>query len=165
MNREIVLRPKENLSYYRKTIEIYLPFVLIRCSKYTNSKRLAEVIAVYTFICAYLLYKIMDGANKMIVIIDNMVGVIGEDLGKTGDNQENGHLLFSQLNVLCAAKKLAEMDTKECLDEIQLHKGISQSFDRNQLVRIKTTVMNYLIKNSSQHLADSNAFNNGRNMR
>ncbi len=164
MNREIVLRSKANLSSYRKTIEKYMPFVLIRCSKYTNSKRLAEVIAVYAFICSYLLVEILDGANKMVIIIDNFVGVIGEDLSNGTDSLVNGQLLFEQENIFYAAKKLAEMDIKECLDEIPLHNGISQSIDRNQLIRIKTTVMNYLLKNSSQHFSDSNAFNNGRRM-
>jgi hypothetical protein len=165
MDRDILLAPKADLASYKETIDKYLPFVLIRCAKYTNSKRLAEIIAVYAFICAYLLTEILDGANKIEILLDNMVGVIGEDLGKGTDCPVNGQLLFNQLNIFCAAKKLAELDIKVCLDEILLHKGVILSFDREQFKRITNTVMNYLLKNSSQHLADSNALDNGRRMR
>ena len=34
-------------------VEQMLFYVLIRCAKYTNSRRLAETIAVYVFICIY----------------------------------------------------------------------------------------------------------------
>jgi hypothetical protein len=70
------LTPKAVLSSYEETIEKYLPLVLIRCAKYTNSKRLAEIIAVYAFICTYRLIEQLDGYN-MPVIIDWMVDIVG----------------------------------------------------------------------------------------
>lgn len=149
--RKVLLTRGIKLSTYRNKINKYLPFVLIRCSKYTNSKRLAEIISVYTFISVYILAQILDGVNET-VIIDNMVGIVGEDLGKGADSTVNDQLLFEDENILFAARELAEMDTKDCLDEIRIHKGIILSFDRNQFERITKTVMNYLIKNSSQHL-------------
>jgi len=141
-----------NFSTYRRKIAKYLPFVLIRCSKYTNSYRLAEIIAIYAFICSYLLSQILDGVNET-VIIDNMVGVVGEDLGKGADSTVNGQLLFEDDNILFAARELAEMDTKELLAKIRLRMDYLECFfDREQFQRINDTVMNYLSKNGSQHL-------------
>jgi len=152
MNREIVLRPKASPSSYRKTIGKYLPFVLIKCSKYTNSKQLAEIISVYTFISVYILAHILDGVNET-VIIDNMVGVVGEDLSNGLDSSENGTPLFEDENILFAARELAEMNTKELLAKIRLRMDyLDCFFDREQFQRINDTVMNYLSKNGSQHL-------------
>jgi len=138
---------KEELSAYRETIYQFLPFVLVRCSKYTNSKGLAEVIAIYAFICAYRLAEILDGANKMIILIDNMVGVVGEDLRRGTSKSINGQLLFKWEDDLCFAQILAEMGTEECLEEIQRHQDLTaRCFDLNQYERITAAVMEYLVE-------------------
>ena len=119
MDREIVLRPKINLSSYRKTIEKYLPSVLVKCTKYTNSKRLAEIIALYVFICSYQLAKILDGVNTMVIIIDNLVGVVGENLAKRTGTAANGQLLFRWEDDFHYAQRLAEMEMEKCYKELQ----------------------------------------------
>ena len=151
--RRRALTKKVTLSTYKDRINQFLPFVLIRCSKYTNNKRLAEIISIYAFICAYLLYRSLDGSNKIEIIIDNMVGVVGEDLGKTGDSPENGTFLFEDENVLSAAKILAEMNMKALLAKIRLRMDyLDCFFDRVQFGRINDSVMDYLKKYSHQHL-------------
>ncbi|MGD0553203.1 MAG: hypothetical protein ABSB25_11240 [Sedimentisphaerales bacterium] len=143
--------PETNLSTYRGIIERFLPFVLVRCSKYTNSKVLAEVIAIYAFICAYRLAEILDGANKMAILIDNMVGVVGEDLSKGTSKSVNGKLLFKWEDDLRFAQRLAEMGMKECLDEIRRHPDLTaRNFDLNQFESITESAMKYL-KISRQH--------------
>lgn len=105
---------KEGLSAYRETIYQFLPFVLIRCSKYTNSKHLAEVIAIYAFISVYRITELLDGYN-MSMLIDWMVDIVGKDLGKGTNVSANGRLLFEREEALNAAKTIAELDTYECL--------------------------------------------------
>jgi hypothetical protein len=113
--RELFSTRKEKLSSYRTTIHQFLPFVFIRCTKYTNSKCLAEIVAIYTFICAYRLAEVLDGANEIFVLIDIMVGVVGEDLGRRTGISVNDQLLFEEQGALNAAKTITEFDTYECL--------------------------------------------------
>lgn len=113
--RKIFLAQKEKLSTYRDTINELLPFVLIRCTKYTNSKRIAEIITIYAFICAYRLTEVLDGANEIFVLIDIMVGVVGEDLGRRTGISVNDQLLFEEQGALNVAKTITEFDTYECL--------------------------------------------------
>jgi hypothetical protein len=117
--RRVISTRKEKLSTYRTTIHQFLPFVLVRCSKYTNCKSLAETIATYSFICAYRLSEILDGANKIIILIDNMVGVIGEEFGQRRGIGDKGKLLFKWDDDLLFAKQLSETGTEECLTEIK----------------------------------------------
>jgi hypothetical protein len=136
---------KINLSIYKETIERFLPFVFIRCSKYTNSNRLAEIIAVYTFITVYRLTELLDGYNIQ-ALIEMMVDIVGEDLGK-GSNTLNGLLLFKWEDDLFFAKRLAQMGIEECLNEMRRHKDfIARNFAPDQFDRITATVMDYLTK-------------------
>lgn len=140
-------RRKEKLSSYRGTIHKYLPFALVRCSKYTNSKRLAETVTIYAFICAYRLSEILDGANKMSILIDNMVGIIAEEFSKRKGICVNGKLLFKWEDDLRFAKQLADMGTEECLDEIKRHPDlIARNIDLDQFERITVSVMEHLIE-------------------
>jgi hypothetical protein len=46
-------REKVTLDAYREIVGKYLPAVLIKCTKYTNSKQLAEIITRFTFTGTY----------------------------------------------------------------------------------------------------------------
>lgn len=113
MEQTSELTPETNLSTYRDIIERFLPFVLIRCTKYTNSKRLAETIAVYTFVASYYLARMQETKAGVPIIIGCMADVVGEDLGK--GNTLNGLLLFEREDALCAAKAIAGLDVEDCL--------------------------------------------------
>ena len=136
---------KVNLSNYRGIIERFLPFVLIRCVRYTNSKQIAETIAVYTFVCSYYITQMPEKRAGLPIIIDCMTDVIGEDLGG-GVNKLNGKLLFKWDDDLLFAKRLAYLNIVECLSVITRHKDfITRNLDEVLLSRITTTVMEYLL--------------------
>ena len=155
MDREKNLKPEINLSAFRRTIEKYLPAVLVKCTKYTNSKRLAEIITLYVFICSYQLAKILDGINTMAVIIDNLVGVIGEDLtnpstalrtGKPG-TPCNGQPLFKWDDDLRFARQLAEMEMENCYEELQNNADFTvRCLDFSQFERLIESVIENLIQ-------------------
>jgi hypothetical protein len=113
MERVSNLMPKVNLSTYRELTSALLPFVIIRCVKYTNSKRLAETIAVYTLVASYYLARMQETKAGIPIIIGCMTETIGEDLGN--GNTLNGLLLFERENALCAAKALAGLDLEESI--------------------------------------------------
>jgi hypothetical protein len=138
---------KVRIFAYRETIEKYLPCVLVKCSKYTNSKRLAEIIALYVFICSYQLAKILDGINTMAIIIDNLVGVIGEDLTKKTGTPCNGQPLFKWDDDFHYARRLAEMDMEECYEELQKNADFtSRCLDRSQLEQITESAIENLMQ-------------------
>ncbi|MFA5240322.1 MAG: hypothetical protein WC476_11545 [Phycisphaerae bacterium] len=105
--------PGTSLSTYRDIIKRFLPFVLIRCTKYTNSKHLAETIAVYTFVSSYYLARMPENRAAMPIGIGCMTDVVGEDLGN--GNTLNGLLLFEREDALYAAKALAGLDIEESI--------------------------------------------------
>jgi len=145
MVRNNILKPKASISDYKKTIEEHLPFALIRCAKYTNSKHIAEIISIYAFICTYLLTEALDGSNKIELLIDNMIGVAGKDLGNGSDTLVNGPLLFEGEEVLSAVRILSEMDGKDCLAKVRLRMDyLDCFFDRKQLDRITATIIDFL---------------------
>jgi hypothetical protein len=142
---------KVELSAYRKTIHQFLPFVLIKCSKFTNSKRLADVIAIYTFISVYRIAEILDGYN-MPVLIESMIGIVGDDLNKGTNKSVNGQLLFKWEDDLHFAQRLSVMDMKECLGKISRNPELTaRNFDLEQFERITEATMAFL-KNNHQHL-------------
>lgn len=112
MERVSNLTPKVNLSTYRELIRALLPFVIIRCVKYTNSKRLAETIAVYSLVSSYLA-RMQETKAGISIIISCMTDVAGEDLGN--GNTLNGLLLFEREDALCAAKALAGLGMEESI--------------------------------------------------
>ncbi len=113
MERVSNLSPKGNLSTYRELIIALLPFVLIRCVKYTNSKRLAETIAVYTLVASYYLARMPETKTGILIIIGCTTETIGEELGN--GNTLNGLLLFEREDALCATKALAGLDLEESI--------------------------------------------------
>ena len=112
MERVSNLTPKVNLSTYRELINIFLPFVIIRCTRYTNSKRLAETIAVYSLVSSYLA-RMQETKAGISIVIGCMADVVGEDLA--GGSNVNGQLLFENIDAFCAAKALAGLDLEESI--------------------------------------------------
>lgn len=156
MERVSDLTPKVNLSTYRELINLFLPFVLIRCTRYTNSKRLAETIAVYTFVCAYYLTRIPRYKDHLPEAIGCMADVVGDDLGD-GPNTLNGRPLFEREDVLCAAKTLAGLGMEECLatvlyyvEKLQLER-VSQILGKSvdEMLNIVDKARSQFLKNLS----------------
>ncbi len=105
---------KMNLSTYRELIERFLSFVLIKCACYTNSKRLAETIAVYIFASVYYTLERLDSPNQIPQAINTMADVVGKDLAAGADKPVNGELLF-EANALRSARALNELEMEEAL--------------------------------------------------
>jgi hypothetical protein len=143
------LTPKERLSAYREIVERFLPFVLIRCSKFTNSKRLAEYIAVYTFIGVYRQLQQIYDASKMPAIIDSMLNIVGRDFAD-GPDTIVGDKLFEGQDKLRAAKTLAEMDMEKCLSLVYYMDDMTGSFDRGRLELVTAEVTDYLAERNKQ---------------
>jgi hypothetical protein len=81
--------------------------------------------------------------SKTGVIIDNMVGIVGQDLTKGTNTPVNGQPLFEREDTLYIAKKLAEKDMEESMSYTDC---FADRLDRAQLNRITETVMEYLEK-------------------
>jgi DNA-directed RNA polymerase specialized sigma24 family protein len=71
---------------YEWIIDFYTPYILIRCTGFTNSKAQAERIAVYGLITTCLLAAELERLNQVGLLVDILVDVIGEDL--TGQETE-----------------------------------------------------------------------------
>jgi hypothetical protein len=135
------LTRKTNLSTYRKIVEKYLPAVIIKCSKFTNSKHSAEIITIYTFLCVYRLTELLDD-YRIPVLINAMFNIVGEDFAD-GSGKTVGDKLFEQEETLSAAKFLSELDTDECISRAD---WVGDIVGQSELGRITKSIMRYLIK-------------------
>lgn len=135
---------KITLSNYKWIIEKFLPFVLVRCVRYTNSKRIAETIAVYTFVASYYLARMPENKGLVAIVIGCMTDVVGEDLGN-GPDTRNGTPLFKRQDDLRFAKGLAYLKIEQCLSAVS-HYGdlIACNIEQALFERITATVMDYL---------------------
>jgi len=146
MERDGVLEQREKLCAYEKTVRKYLPYVLIKCARYTNSKRLAEIIAICTFASVYRLTEQSGSSNKMPTAIESMLAIVGPDFTDRPGNPV-GDKLFEEEGALRAARALSELDIGECLSRMD---GIADGLDRSQLERITVTVMSCLGKGNGK---------------
>ncbi len=73
------------LPIYARIMELYGPYVLVRCAKYTNRRRQAQQIAVYTLVTTCLLARELPWAGQLSLLIDIMVEVIGPDVVSRGE--------------------------------------------------------------------------------
>ena len=132
---------KVRIAAYKETIEKYLPAVIIKCTKYTNSKHLAEIIAIFTFICVYRLTESLDG-YRIPVLIDSMVNIVGGDFAD-GSGKPIVDKLFDDGRTLQTAKAIDELDIEECMSHVDFAGDV---FGQNQLERITESIMRYVIK-------------------
>ncbi len=75
------------LAVYEGIIELYAPYVLIRCARYTNRRRQAEQIGAYTLISTCFLARALGAALPLGRIVDLVVGVVGPDVVTNGRGQ------------------------------------------------------------------------------
>ena len=72
---------------YRRIIELYTPYILLRCAKYTNGRRQAQQIGVYTLITTCLAAGEIEQVGPLGRIVDIMVDVVGPDVVSGGAGQ------------------------------------------------------------------------------
>ena len=82
---------------YNKAIEFYLRHVLLRCSKYTNNRNIAEKIAVYTFITAYEAVEKLEQIHQFGPLVSDLVDQIGPAILKEESKIDNKNIAKSDL--------------------------------------------------------------------
>jgi len=75
------------LAVYESIIELYAPYVLIRCARYTNRRRQAQQIGAYTLITTCLVAGELEQVGQLGRVVDIVLGVVGPDVvsGGPGD--------------------------------------------------------------------------------
>jgi DNA-directed RNA polymerase specialized sigma24 family protein len=68
------------LPLYRWIVGRYAPYVLVRCARFTNSRRAAQQMGVYTLITTCLLAHRLRHPGRLAFLIDTMADVIGPDV-------------------------------------------------------------------------------------
>ena len=75
------------LRVYEKIIEYYGPYVLVRCSRYTNRRRQAQQIGVYGLITTCVVVTEVEQVGRLGRVIDIMVDVVGPDVVSGGEGE------------------------------------------------------------------------------
>ncbi len=75
------------LPVYEWIMELYGPYVLIRCARYTNRRRHSQQIGAYVLICTCLLSREVEHLGQLGRLIDIMVAVVGPDVVSGGQRE------------------------------------------------------------------------------
>lgn len=75
------------LRVYGRIIEFYTPYVLVRCSRYTNRRRQAQQIGVYGLIATCLAVVELEQVGGLGRVVDTMVDVVGPDVLSSGEGE------------------------------------------------------------------------------
>jgi len=83
---------RAQLAVCERIIELYTPYVLVRCARYTNGRRQAQQIGTYTLITTCLAARAVGGGLAVGRIVEIMLGVIGRDViaGARGEDWREG---------------------------------------------------------------------------
>ena len=68
------------LVVYERMVEVYTPYVLVRCARYTNGRRQAQQIGAYTLITTCLAARAVGHGLAVGRIVECMLGVAGPDV-------------------------------------------------------------------------------------
>jgi hypothetical protein len=75
------------LPVYERIMELYGPYVLVRCARYTNRRGQAQHIGVYTLISACFLARELGPVLSLGRIVDVAVAVAGPDIVSKGEGR------------------------------------------------------------------------------
>ncbi len=78
------------LTVYEEIIELYAPYVLIRCARYTNRRRQAQQIGAYTLITTCLLAGELEPVVPLGRVVEIVLGVVGPDVVSRGEDWRDG---------------------------------------------------------------------------
>ena len=81
--RQIVERA--DLAVYERIIELYTPYVLVRCTRHTNRRRQAQQIGAYTLITTCLVVGELERVERVGRIVDLVTDVVGPDVVSGGE--------------------------------------------------------------------------------
>jgi hypothetical protein len=85
--------PEETaLAVYGRIVELYTPYVLVRCARYTTGRRQAQQIGAYTLIGTCLAARQVGYAVPVGRIVESVLGVVGPDVvtGARGEDWRDG---------------------------------------------------------------------------
>jgi DNA-directed RNA polymerase specialized sigma24 family protein len=68
------------LAVWERIVEVYTPYVLVRCARYTNGRRQAQQIGAYTLIVTCLTARAVGHALPVGRIVESILGVVGPDV-------------------------------------------------------------------------------------
>jgi hypothetical protein len=80
------------LIVYGRIVELYTPYVLVRCARYTNGRRQAQQIGAYTLIGACLIARDVGDAVPVGRVVEAVLSVVGPDVvtGARGEDWRDG---------------------------------------------------------------------------
>ena len=83
---------RAELGVYERIIESYCPYVLVRCSRYTNNRRQAQQIGTYALVSACLVAREVGTALPIGRIVESVLRVVGPDVlaGARGEDWRQG---------------------------------------------------------------------------
>lgn len=76
---------RAELARYQEIIDVYAPYVLIRCAAFTNSRRLSQEIGAYVLICTCLMSSKLDHSGQLGILLEVMLEVVGPDVVSRGE--------------------------------------------------------------------------------
>jgi hypothetical protein len=109
------------LPLYEWIVGRYAPYVLVRCARFTNSRRQAQQMGVYTLITTCLLAHRLRHPGQLALLVDTMADVIGPDVVLGGpaadpwDGQEEPLMADPRMRELAEALNLLPRWSREAL--------------------------------------------------
>jgi hypothetical protein len=83
--RQIVERAE--LTVFARIIELYVPYVLVRCARYTNRRRQAEQIGAYSLITTCLVVGRLEHVVRVGRVVDLVTDFVGPDVVSGGQGE------------------------------------------------------------------------------
>jgi hypothetical protein len=77
---------------YERIVQVYTPYILVRCARYTNGRRQAQQIGVYTLVTACLLARGPGHVLPFGTVLEIVLGGVGPDVlaGACGEDWRTG---------------------------------------------------------------------------
>jgi DNA-directed RNA polymerase specialized sigma24 family protein len=78
---------RAQVGIYERMIQLYVPYVLVRCARYTNRRRQAQQIGVYSLITTCLVADRLAHVVRVGRVVDLVTDVIGPDVVSGGEGE------------------------------------------------------------------------------
>ncbi len=101
---------RAELAVFERITELYVPYVLIRCARYTNRRRQAQRIGAYALVSTCFLAREVGPVLPLGRIVDIVVGVVARDVMSRGAGEawwgQSDELLFVDARMWKMARAL-----------------------------------------------------------
>ncbi len=112
---------RAELAVYERIIELYAPYVLVRCAAFTNSRRQSQQIGAYVLVCTCLMSSRLDHPGQLGILVEVMLEVVGPDVVSRGDGMvcrdqvDESLIVDERMRELARALNLLERPLREVL--------------------------------------------------